>query len=177
MKIPKVTHPTALELSERKQKLKSELHTSLFVSKSQNKIIVVPVYELSLGLYCEQETPIVLPFDSPIEEIGQLAKASLIKCEKASKDLRAMKESDWPAYKASRAKSLKEFKSNYVGIWIQTINANIRIEGHPIGSEQIFVGAYIAPACESNKLGTLLMQIYECCQQLNLPELDDKSTS
>jgi hypothetical protein len=107
MKLPTLTHPTALELSERKQKLGSELHTSLFFSQAENKIIIAPVYELTVGLYCEQETPEVLPFDSSIEEIGQRAKASLMQCEKVIKDSRNVKESDWPAYKVSRAKKSK----------------------------------------------------------------------
>jgi hypothetical protein len=167
MKLRTLTHPTALELSERKRKLGSELHTSLFFSQGENKIIIAPVYELGVGLFCEQEIPTVLPFDSPVEEIGQRAKASLLLYEKAIKDLRNLKESDWPAYKISGARSLKAFKANYIGIWIQTINANIRVEGIPKRSEQIFVGAYIAPACDGSILGALLLQIYQCCQQLN----------
>ena len=159
-------HPTAMEIIEQRAALGIELRTTLFISEPNKEVIIAPLYQLQRGLYYEQETPRVVPFASPLDEIGRRAKVSLLLCKTVSMNLRDKKESDWPAYRSSRARSLKAFKADYVYMSVETVNNNIRLEGYPVGSEQIFVGAYVAPACTALNLGKLIMNMYRCCQQL-----------
>lgn len=167
MKRITLEYPSPLALSERKKELQSELYTKLFLSQPNNKIIIAPLYLITRGATYEQEATEVLPFDSTVNEIGKRAKASLMLFEQPKKPLPPMKQSDWPAYRASKARSIKAFKSEYVYISIRTINTTIQLEAWANGSEQIFVGAYISPACDSKAFGLLLLQIYQCCLQLN----------
>jgi hypothetical protein len=167
----KISLPSALNISERKRQLNSELYTHLYFSEKQRKIIIVPVYIVGSGVLCEQDTSIVLPFDSLVDDIGRQAKESLLNCEKREMDLTSNKLTDWPAYKASKVKSVKLFQTQYVHLRLQTINANLQIEGVPIGSKHIFVGAYIAPGSSNADLGELLFQVYRCCVQLTQARL------
>ena len=79
-------------------------------------------------------------------------------------DLREKKWTDGSAYRASKAKNVKYFQTQYAFIQLQTINANLRIEGY--ANDRIFVGSYIAPGCSNEELGGLLLKVYQCCKHL-----------
>ena len=154
------------DLAERKTAIGSELYASLYFSEEKRKVIVAPVFEVTGGLYQEQEKPIVLPFDAPDEDIAHQAKLALLAFKRSARGIQKIDASVWPAYQASKMKSRKEFSAYYQRIWIETIGANLRIEASDIGIEDLFVGAYLAPAVDDAKLGETLYHIYKCCRQL-----------
>jgi hypothetical protein len=156
----------------RKQELNHELMAHLYFSEQQGKVIIAPCFANDAGIYYEQETPIVLPFTCPPAELGFQADAALVALDVKDKNLKDVKLTDWPAYKASKAKSVKQFQAEYVLINLHTFNANLFADARPRGSERIDVRAYVpgAPVTkrQAGEWGNLLMQVYRCCEQLSL---------
>jgi hypothetical protein len=162
-KFPKVSAST---LSHRRQELGTELYVTVYLSLLQNKTIVAPLSQIDVGFYKEQETLKVIAFDSPVEELGLLIKESLLRFDKNPRGSMSPKLTDWAAYKASKAKSVKAFQQQYLPVQIYTINANFRAEAQVSDNKPIFIGFYAAIGVSESGLGSLLLDLYQCYQSL-----------
>lgn len=162
---PPVQPPTAID--QAKKLLGGELHCNVYLSEEKGEAIIVPVYWWG-GATVERDEAVALPFSSQPAELGRSVRQALLGCEAAPKSLNLSdrKLTDWPGFRASKAKSVKEFRAKYVFLSVETINANLRVQGFPIGSDHLFVGDYLALAFDNSHMGNLLMQLYGCCKVL-----------
>jgi len=154
------------EISARVNALHHELLTSVYFSEEKGKIIFARVIEVVDGLYREQDTPVVLPFDTSPEDIAHQAKKALLDYKQGGKTWSRADKIEWPAFQASKLKSQKEFSSFYVRMDLKTINTTFRIVTHETAIEGIFVGAELSQGVDDLEFGETLFRVYRCCQQM-----------
>jgi hypothetical protein len=139
---------------------------SLYISDKEQQIIIAPIYRNNAGIYYEQETctTVKYPLDYVIladEIINHLTLFAL-----KDKNLRDEKLSDWPAYKASKLKSVKTFEKSYLKIEIAGANeANIILvfEGVSLLDHDLTIKSSISLYANKTSIGKLVMKIYSAC--------------
>jgi hypothetical protein len=140
-------------------------HSTVYVSRAAGKIIVCPTASIEKGFYNEQEPLSLLPWDSPAEVLGQNVWESLLLFRKTpGLNLGSSKKSDWPAYRASSVKSIREFEDKYARVSVIAFPCVLRVEATVPGdlAEGLFVGRAISNACEFEQLGDLIRLSSRC---------------
>lgn len=96
------------------------------LSEEYRKILIAPFFVDESWLRYEQEDVEVLSFDVTDELLGESIKRSLKNFAEKNKYLTKRNLTDWPAFKASKLKTVKEFEKKYSRISISGLNeANI----------------------------------------------------
>jgi hypothetical protein len=114
------------ELTDIKQSLGSELCAALYLY-NDDKFIVS-----SIAGIAEYGEPIVLDANTTDESLGLALCDKLLEFKpRNNQDLSRSKLDDWPAYKASGAKSGKAFEQKSTYVYVTTINSAIHIEAAP----------------------------------------------
>ena len=92
-------------------------------------LIVCPTTNIEKGFYDEQEPLALIPRDAPSETLGQSVWESLLLFRKRpGLNLRPIKKSDWPTYRASGIKSIREFEDQYVRVSVVAFPIVLRVE-------------------------------------------------
>jgi hypothetical protein len=101
---------------------KSLPRISVYIGESA--AIVAPTHASGDGgPYYEQECPIYLePYAST--DLGSAIKKSFEKFSVKERNLRNLKKTDWPAYRASRCSSVKRFEAKFQHISISYLNSS-----------------------------------------------------
>jgi hypothetical protein len=83
-------------------------------------------------------------------------------------NLRSGKKTDWPAYRVSGTKSVREFEEEYLRLSVVAFPGVLRVEAAVPASEVdgLFVGRVIASACEFEALGELIRVVFRCSNHL-----------
>jgi hypothetical protein len=164
--------------------LGKELSAHLYFLPAARKLILAPIYINFASLDYEKEEVEVVPIDNPAscEEVGRHAYETLLGCERKDRNLRDSVESDWAAYRASGAKSLRQFRRTAYRIQLRTYPVVLEVEGHPpelpdksISDLNLHVRGYsslpLGAPDENQKLGTVILRIFRCCQKLHMEGL------
>jgi hypothetical protein len=169
-----------LAFDQLRDSLGKELTAHLYFLPAARKLILAPICINSASLDYEKEEVEVVPIDNPAscEEVGRHAYEALLRCERKDRNLRDSRESDWAAYRASGAKSLRQFRRTACPIHLKTCPAVLEVIGYPpelpeksISDLHLHVRGYAglplgAPG-EDRELGTLILRIFRCCQKLH----------
>jgi hypothetical protein len=136
---------------------------TVYLSENRNKVIVCPMTSPGKGHYVESAPLSVLPYHADAELLGQAVWNALL-AFRTSADLGSSKKTEWPAFKASGAKSVSMFESEYVRVTIEAFPCFLRVESLvPCKSaDGLFVGRYISNACEFEELAELIRQTSRC---------------
>lgn len=165
-----------LEFQKRRETLGGELIGRLYFLPARKKLILAPVYLNSASLSYEQERVEVVPIEGAIscEELGRQAHETLLRCERKDKNLRTRKDSDWAAYHASGATSLRQFRKIAYLVELTTCPVVIEVTAWPPQADEEAVGelgmhlrAYAGLPGEDKDLGTLILRMVRCCQTLH----------
>lgn len=110
------------------------------------------------------------------EEIGNAIYDKLLEYYSISPDIlnkTIMKPSDWPVFKASKAKTLKEFRANAIRFEIKTINSALLIQCKYVEStnQGEHVGAYISLGPEATELGRKIRKLAAMLSKLREMEM------
>ena len=108
----------------------------------------------------EADASIVTSFDSDSAVIGQAVWEALLLFRSAP-NLGSPKKRDWPAYRASGAKSVRAFEDQFVRVSVEAFPCVLRLEAVVLcrAANELFVGGFISNACEFNELGALIYQV------------------
>ena len=136
---------------------------SVYLSEVRDRIIVCPMTSPEKGLYVEAEATADRPFTSDSEVLGQSVWEALLRFQ-VSPQLGSHKKTDWPAFRASGAKSVRAFEYEFVRVAVEAFPCVLRVEATvPCnGADGLFVGRYISNACEFEELGELIQQVSRC---------------
>ncbi|WP_406699606.1 hypothetical protein V5E97_12160 [Singulisphaera sp. Ch08] len=165
-----------LEIKERRDLLGKELIGRLYFLPKLKRIILAPVYLNSASLDFEQDQVEIMPIDGPIgcEELGRKAYETLLRCDRKDLNLSGHKASDWEVYRASGAKSLRQFAQQSIRIELRTLPVFIEVQAWPPQSEVrniyelgIQVRAFVNLVGADHELGTLILRLVRCCQRLH----------
>jgi hypothetical protein len=150
--------------SETEKKIKKNLH--VYISEKHSEIIFAPMFrEIKVPLYFEQETCDVIDFHSTTETIGECLKRNFNKFDLNERKNIHNKKTDWPAFKASKEKTIIGFKKNYSQFTITGANEHniaLIIESVFNFPSQIELTTTISYHCDSSELGKRLLKIYNC---------------
>lgn len=145
---------------------KHRKRSSLFIDRAGTCAIVVPLHYNGRGGFLYESDPVVLrPLPAP-EELGlalnDAMNGSQVKPERSH---RGAKLTDWPAYKASGARSVKRFEADFVAIHVSGANEeNIiyLIEGYPEKNAELRVLASANPKPPA-QLGERCIDVWRAC--------------
>ncbi len=149
--------------SKKKKKQFSKM-IAVYLSTDYGKILIAPFFIDESWLYYEQEEIEVLNFDTPDEQLGRSIKRNLDKFAKRNQDLKKRNLTDWPAYKASKLKTVKEFEKKYSRISISGLNeANIIIamDAETKSEHEIDLRTTLSAYSDNKLIGTRLRKLHQ----------------
>lgn len=143
-------------------------HATLFMDREGGSAIVVPLHHNGEGGFLvEDEMPEVLrPFPDAQalgRALGSALERSRVKPEVSHRD---RKRTDWPAFKASGARSVKQFEADFIRILVSGVNeANLvyQIEGFPDAEAELRVLATASPKPE-DAFGDACLRVWKACR-------------
>jgi hypothetical protein len=146
----------------------------LYLPLKEGLAIVAPIYCNMESLNYEQESPIVVRDWRVPEALASAFRKAIERFERKDRDLRGDKPTDWPAYNASRCRSVRDFKATYQAIFIQAANAEelyYEARTRPAGVEEIELCVGLPRHASDTEIGRKLLHVYEACRQwpTNLP--------
>jgi hypothetical protein len=144
-------------------------HAHVFISKTDEVVIFATLHFNGIGgfLY-EDRTPVVLPPPLDPEVIGQTALTVLHQTTIKKQNLeKRPKLTDWPAFKASKMASVRQFEQSFIPILIKGANESnlvYVIEGVPSMDSELNVTSSISSSAESILLGMRILSVYRACR-------------
>ncbi|HWZ03653.1 MAG TPA: hypothetical protein VNX40_08560 [Mucilaginibacter sp.] len=140
---------------------------SLYISDQEKQVIIAPNYKNDAGIYYEQETCTIVNYPLDYSLLGEEIIKNFDLFTLKDKNLRDEKPSDWPAYKASKLKTIKAFEKGYRRIIITGANeSNITlvIEGVSQIDDDLKITASFVPSKKPFLIGKLVFKVYNACQ-------------
>ncbi len=117
---------SAREIIDLKEKFGTELRTSLYLYNNERFIVC------SIACFAEYGTPKTLDLDTSDDELGLALCDKLLEFRPELEDPRpSRKLTDWAAFKASGAKTVKSFENKSTFVYVRTVNTAIDIEAAP----------------------------------------------
>jgi hypothetical protein len=154
---------------EGKQKPKEAMKkfARVFIARSGSRAIAVGMRINENNVWYEDSTPSVLNKPFTAEELGSAIAEAMGKTDRRAMDARGNKLTDWPAYKASGEKSVRQFEESFIEVSIEGANAaNLVavITGSPEKDAVLLVTSTISTGIVPAKLGERVFQVYEACR-------------
>jgi hypothetical protein len=139
---------------------------SVYLARSLGKIIVAPTVASPGGLYVDCDPSAVLSWDVDVGTLGQHVWEALLAFRNAPAPVRKL--TDWPAYRASGARSVRDFRARSVQVSVEAVACLLRLEaGVPVpAADGLFIGQYITTSCEFTDLGDLLFLLHRCAEHI-----------
>lgn len=135
---------------------------ALYVSAELNKILIAPHYVDESWVMYEQEEIEEIAYNDTNEILGLAIKRNLKLFAKKNLSNEKRKPKDWPSYKASKLKSIKEFEKRYQRIIVNGANeANIILifEADMKSKHKINITRSISAFAENQELGLLVKKL------------------
>ena len=140
----------------------------LYVSAERNTILIAPQYVDESWLRYEQEEIDILDFNCTDDVLGAAIKRNFNKFAQKNMENKKRTSKDWPAYQATKLKSMKAFEETYFRISITGANeANIIMifEADMKSKHEINLTSAISAFAENEELGRLTKKLHDI--QLN----------
>ncbi|MBJ6116650.1 hypothetical protein JAO76_00480 [Pontibacter sp. BT310] len=148
----------------KKEKKQFSKMIAVYLSEEYRKILVAPFIVDESWLRYEQEDVEVLSFDVTDELLGESIKRNLEKFAEKNKDSTKRNLTDWPAFKASKLKTVKEFEKKYSRISISGLNeANISLamDAETKSEHEINLRTTLSAYADNKLLGIRLRKIHK----------------
>lgn len=137
---------------------------TVYMSKESDKILIAPIFVDESWIHYEQEEIETLSFDVNNDTLGESIKCSLNKFAERNADLTKRNKKDWPAFKASNLKTVKEFESKFSRISITGLNeANLILafDAETKSKNDINLRTTISAYADNIELGDRLRKLHE----------------
>lgn len=135
-----------------------------YLSKEYNQILVAPYYVDESCLRYEQEEIDVFSYDVDNNTLGDSIKGNLNKFKAKNQDSGTKNKKDWPAFKASKLKTIKEFESKFQRIAISGLNeANIILafDAETDSKDEIHLRTTISAYADNETLAERLRKLHK----------------
>lgn len=149
--------------------LKYRQYASVFVSRQDETAIVVTLhYNGRGGLLFEDECPTVLKGPLEAATVGQETRTALRRTQiRLPVSFANAKPKDWPAFQASKLKTIRQFEQNYIHLSLSGANeANLvyEIQGYPEKDAELKVLTLISSGTSPDRLGEKIIRVYQACR-------------
>src|SRR5688572_18467745 len=121
----------------------------VFIARSGIAAVVVTMHVNDDDVWHEDETPAVLRAPLVAEVLGTAVASAMKQTARRTRNLRDVKASDWPAYRASGEKSIRQFERLFVAIEVEGANeANLVavVTGSPEKDSELRVTSTVSTA-------------------------------
>ncbi|PXV59456.1 hypothetical protein CLV62_13528 [Dysgonomonas alginatilytica] len=159
------------ESFSRRYKLTKSVH--IYISGQKEQLIIAPQYVDKSGLIIEQEECFVYEYPVNSTKLGE----ELFRCINLfyykDENIRIEKDSDWPAFKHSKCKTMKAFMNEYILISVSSTNDGniiLKMEGHPYKDSLLTINSTIScylggtlSKKRADELGNRIFLVYEAC--------------
>lgn len=138
----------------------------VYISDKFRNIIIAAKHENNDGIIYEQKECYTSEYPIDASVLGEEIVRHLDMYSLKDDNLRFKKRSDWPAYKHSKSKSIRNFEMEYTSIFIQTANnrnLTLIIEGHPHKSSLLTINSSISFYADKYEIGKKVIDVYHVC--------------
>lgn len=129
---------------------------------SKDSVIVAATHQNRDGVYYEQPVPLVLPGHPVPAQLGAAFQGAFQSFSVQDKDLGTVKRSEAPAYRASGARSLRDFEGRFRPMQcygLHASNAVVRASmAHPV-EEDIELSISFNPQLAPEEIGDKLLRL------------------
>jgi hypothetical protein len=160
--------PSALAPPPLTRIVRHKMIPSVTVYVGEAAVIVAPLHATPEGILYEQDRPIVLSVDCG-GDVGAAVKSAFAAFSTRAQDLRSAKKSDWPAFRASGCKSIKQFEAEFRRIHVEYLNASgavARAELAIPGDEEFAVSTAFNPRLADEEVGNRVLGLVARCTRL-----------
>jgi hypothetical protein len=136
------------------------------------KIIISPKSKSKDGIIYEQDVCFLYDMDIKNYLLGNEIINTLNLYSLKDKNLTNTHESDWPAFKYSKSKSIKYFKEHYIRIEVSSVNNEnliLKIE-REIKNTNLCISSYISFHEKKDEIGERVREVYN----VSLNDLENK---
>jgi hypothetical protein len=129
---------------------------------SDDSLIVAPIHQNLDGIYYEQEMPLVISGRPTPERLGAAFQRGLESFSIQARDLKDEKRSDWPAFRMSGARTLKEFENLFRPMHCYALNSSnavVRASIRHPAQEDIELSISFNPLLGPEAIGEKLLQL------------------
>jgi hypothetical protein len=136
--------------------------------------IVTAMHFNSAGIYYEQEEPCVLDSWRDGLALAASLRSSLERFSFRKANLRDAKKTDWPSYRASRCRSVREFESLYMRIHVRALNeAGLFYDAYaePPGESDITLHVTLNRHARDEEISRQLLKVFDVCHRLSADSL------
>ncbi|TLD70532.1 hypothetical protein FEM03_12465 [Phragmitibacter flavus] len=155
------------------------MNPSLAVYVGPNAVIVAPCHSTPDGILYEQDVPIVLPVASP-QTIGAAIKRAFEGFSMRTNNLRDSRKSDWPAFQASGAKSMRQFEAEFYRLSVSCLNpsgAVARAELPVPGDEEFSFSTVFNPRLPDEEIGGRVLALAERVKRIGVMKEEANQSS
>ncbi len=136
----------------------------VYIARSNAPTLVLPMRCTSAGIYFEAAEPIKLSSSASPESIGEAFRQAFDSFAHEDRDLRKLKASDSPSFRASGLGTVKAFEAEYICFacyGVNEANALVRAStSHPTCAA-VEVSVTFNPFSKSSLVGEQLLHLYK----------------
>jgi hypothetical protein len=143
----------------------------VFIHRDGREAIVVAMHYNEDRIGYEDDMAALITSRPDAVRIGKEVVEALNKSAIRPKNLRDTKLADWPAYRTSGAKSVREFEAEYIQLCVEGANeANVVyvITGIPKKDSELQVTSSVSSCSPPDDLGKRVLRVYQACRDRKL---------
>jgi hypothetical protein len=152
----------------------------IYLGATAKEAIVAALHHNNAGICFEQDDPAVV---ADWREGSGLAVALRLALERFSpqeRNLRGYKRTEWPSYRASNSRSVREFEAKYICISVQALNESeffYDAEAYPPGEEDIALHVTLNRYGPDEEIDRKLLKLFNACVDWPQVNADDERVS
>lgn len=138
----------------------------VYLPREKGAAIVAPVHCNMCSLNYEQENPIVVAEWRDPLALASAFRAAIERFTRLDRNLRDYKSTDWPTYRASGSRSVRQFEASYQAIHIKAVNeAELYYEARtkPDGEDEIELRVVLNRHGLDIEIGRKILRLFDVC--------------
>jgi hypothetical protein len=139
----------------------------IYLADDTKPAIVAAIHHNAAGIYYEQDEAVVVADWREVLPLVAALRSALERFSFRDRNLRDSKLSEWPAYRVSGCRSVKEFQSSYFCISVRAANESelcYIAEAHPLDEREISLCVTINRHGD-DEAGRTLFRLYDACSR------------
>ena len=141
----------------------------LFLSDTARPAIIAAMHQIEpKGVWYEQDSPEVLVDWRNEQELAAGVRRAIQRFSYKKREFRSRKLTDWPAFRASKFRTVSAFESAYNSMWISSLNeAELFYDAsmEPRGEDDISLHVLLNPNQHNAELGRKLLRLHDACAE------------
>jgi hypothetical protein len=138
----------------------------IYLGPTAKEAIVAALHYNSAGISFEQEGPVAIANWRRAPGLGAALRFALERFSLQERNLRDLKKSEWPSYRASSSRSVREFEATYICISVQALNeAEFFYDAwaYPPGEEDIALHVTLNRYGPDEEFDRKILRLFDAC--------------